>query len=644
MPVTLTVSQVRDALYVGERSTLAEAGTPTTAVLGQWFHEGLTRLADDDACNGPLGMLADVDADLDVWKETLVQAAYEQCVGPRLTRHQAALHESAEQVMNYWQAMQAACHWFAELCWSLRPDRPSRRLPPAPPWRTLADCLQTEQPLACELREPGWTDSVRLIGVADAVVRLDGRSVWCVVEFKSGRTSPVADLGQACLYHMMLSAGSSLEDQLRSSVGSLALVSFSPQRQELLFSEEELTEARERLLELIGRLAGVIEPKPPSPPDDAGTPPAATTFSADEPGVNRSGIVADERYLEMGRQIVRTFDEYGVKVTLNHPIIAGPTFVQFPIVLGRGTKVVAVERRTAELQVRLGLQAEPFISRDGGRLVVDVQRPDRQIVTFDEIRDQLPAPDPLHGRAVVPVGVNLAGELIHADLSRPEHAHLLVAGTTGSGKSEWLRLAIAGLMETNSPATLRLLIIDPKRNAFHALRNSPYLWRPLVFPDEQPAVEILEQLCEEMDERYRRLAGADTISDLVARTNQPLPRIVCVCDEYRDLISRSPQERKQIEIQICRLGAKARAAGIHLILATQEPSRETVKGALDSNLPAKVGLKMGRHLESNMLLGEGGAEKLLGHGDLLFKDIGPSRRLQAPLLTAANRNSIFGPG
>ncbi len=648
MPVTLTVSQVRDALYRAERDSNADAKPTSTAVLGQWFHDGLTWLISNRGSDGPLALLADVDADLEVWKATLVQAAYDQFAGPRLTRGQAGLHESPEQVMHYWLAMRAACHWLAELCWSVRQQRPSRRSKRIAPWQSLSDLIQANEPLRCELREPEWTDSVNLVGVADAVIRSAGSGAWCVVEFKTGQSSPAADLGQTCLYHMILSSLAQQDQSIATDLGTLALVRFTPDRQERLFSGRELIEAREQLLNLIGQLAGVCGPGAAIRSSATGKQSAEDRSEAREtastcavPRTPRAGLVAEDRYLELGKQIVRTFAEYNVEITLDHPIVPGPAFLRFPITLGRGTKVDSVEKRTAELQVRLGLQAEPFISRDHGRLVVDVQRPDRQTIFFDEIRDQLPAPNTLFGNAVVPVGVDLEGELVCADLSRTEHAHLLVAGTTGSGKSEWLRLAIAGLISTNTPETLRLLIIDPKRNAFHALRESPYLWKPLVFPDEHNTAEILEQLCTMMDERYRQLDGADNVAALAARSQQPLPRIVCVCDEYRDLISRGPKERKQIEALICRLGAKARAAGIHLILATQEASRETVKGALDSNLPARVGLKMGRHLESNMLLGQAGAEKLLGHGDLLFKDIGAPRRLQAPLLTEANREAIF---
>jgi hypothetical protein len=630
MPVTITVSQVREALYRADGGAIA--GTTTgnsTALLGQWFHQCLRLLVSGDSLGSPLAALADVAVDPVVWKATLTENAYTNFVGPRLTSQQALLHEAAPQVLQFWQAVRSACDWLAELSWTINSHRTPRRTPLHAPWQSLADVISTEESLACELREPGWTDSVLLVGVADAIVRLAHSGAWCAIEFKSGRTSPEADLGQACLYHLLLSATGQTKDANPAADGTLALVSFCPERREQLFSAAELEPAKARLITLIGRLAGV----------DAGAAamPAGTVVPAQS-----KQLETDARHLELGQNLVNTLAEYGVKVVLEQPIIAGPTFLRFPITLGRGIKVRAIERLAPELQVRLALKAEPFIARDDGQLVIDVQRPDRQTVYFDNVRAQLPAPDGQRGSSRVPVGVNLSGELICADLATTEHAHLLVAGTTGSGKSEWLRLAIAGLILANTPETLRLLVIDPKRNAFHALRSSPFLWRRLVFPDEQSASSVLEELAEEMDARYRNLDGADSIEQLADRTGAQLPRIVCVCDEYRDLISRSREERKLIEAQICRLGAKARAAGIHLVLATQQPSRDTIKGPLDANIPARVGLKMGKALESNMLLSEPGAEKLLGHGDLLFKDIGRPRRLQAPLLTEADRAAIFG--
>lgn len=631
MSVTLTVSQVRDALYRADGMTDARGdGAASTAILGTWFHEGLGWLVGNTEPGSPLAMLGEVDDDLEVWKKTLVEQTYARFVGPRLTQENAALHDVALQVGSFWQAMQAACHWVAEMTWRLAQERKSFREKLRAPWQELSACISTEEPLVCEIREAGWSDSVRLIGIADAVVRRADSGAWCAIEIKLGRTSPAVDLGQACLYHMILSSAATADGNSPTAVnveslGSLALVSFQPELRERVFSAQDLKIVKQRLLDVIGKLAGVTE-------------------SAPVKVETRKCVAPTDEHLALGRGIVKTFHDYGVAVELDEPIVVGPTFLRFPIKLGRGMKVSAVEKLTAELQVQLKLQAEPFISRELGQLVIDVQRKDREKIHFRDVRSQMPPPKPGRGGSHVPVGVNLSGELICANLAEPQHAHFLVAGTTGSGKSEWLRLAIAGLLVTNSPETLRLLVIDPKRNAFHALKDSPFLWKPLVFPDETPAADVLEELAEEMDRRYRLLDGADSISQLADRTGQVLPRIVCVCDEYRDLISRGRVERKAIEQQICRLGAKARAAGIHLILATQEPSRDTIMGPLASNVPARVGLKMGKHIESTMLLNERGAEKLLGNGDLLFKDIGNPRRLQAPMLDEAERKLVFGEG
>ena len=219
MPVTITVSEVRQALYhaAGAQSASGD-GAPSLAVLGTWFHEAVGWLVDDSGTDCPFAVLADVDEDLQVWKQTLVERAYSQFVGPRLCSHQAALQDVAPQVLTFWQAMQAVCHWLAELAWSVRPPRASRAGSRPAPWLTLAEWLTTEEPLSCDLREPGWVDSVRLVGVADAVVRLADAvtpslthrvgvtnpkrergsqrgNAWCAIEFKLGQTSPAADLG-----------------------------------------------------------------------------------------------------------------------------------------------------------------------------------------------------------------------------------------------------------------------------------------------------------------------------------------------------------------------------------------------------------------------------------------------------------------
>jgi S-DNA-T family DNA segregation ATPase FtsK/SpoIIIE len=261
---------------------------------------------------------------------------------------------------------------------------------------------------------------------------------------------------------------------------------------------------------------------------------------------------------------------------------------------------------------------------------------------FSRIANQLPASDPLTGSAKIPVGVDPGGRLHLADLSSPGRSHVLAAGTTGSGKSEWLRSMLAGLIAANTPETLRLVTLDPKLAAFSDLERSKFLWKKDSFwlpGDTRPASEVFAELIEEMERRYQltRASGTDNLSDHVRATGKPLPRIVCVCDEYFALVSQDKEERRLIEHAVGLLGAKARAAGIHLVLATQQPSRAVITGAIQANLPCRVALALSSHIESNMILGTSGAERLTGSGDLLYKDLGDPIRLQAAYLPAVDR-------
>ena len=599
MSVSVTVSDVRKAI---QWHAAPGDGEPSSAQFGRLFHETFAGLLTRGASLDPVGSNRD----------DLMRYAYEHFVGPKLSRDRVLLHTQAARVVAFWKSVESLCGWLSEL-------------------GDVAPIVSTEEPLTCELSDPRWTDTVRLTGIADAVLRVPATGRWCVVELKLGRTTPEADLAQAVLYHMIATEAEAERGGRPGAgmQGSVAVVGFGPGRRERLFSAEELANARPKLLDLIGRLAGVVgETKPGANPPK--TPRIAPT---QEP------TTAHRR---LGERLIEVLAEYGVDTALGGEPIVGPTFVRFPLTLGNGIKVSAVERRAPEVRVRLGLEAPPRIGIAGRGVVVDVQRPDRQVVPFSSIRDDLDRGESTEGSTLLPVGVGLDGVLTTADLSRPEHAHLLVAGTTGSGKSEWLRTALAGLIVANTPDTLRLVLIDPKRTAFTWLRDSPFLLSPIVYPGDVEAAEVLASLAEEMERRYRLMGttDSDTILEHVRRTGRPVPRIVCVVDEYADLVRGDREERRRIEEQITRLGSKARAAGIHLILATQQPSREVIKGALDANIPARIGLRMERPIESRMLLNQSGAETLLGLGDLLFKDIGEPVRLQAALLDSSDRESF----
>ena len=606
MTVTLQVSDVRKKIYeLAGGPQGAGSGAASTALLGRLFHEVFAELVGPHGRKNCRAALDEADAGLDEWCVALINHTYQRLIGPRLRQHQAELNLAPEQVLTFWDGVQELCRWLAKLLWQAH----ERGLPHG---HTL---ITAEHPLRWELHEEGWTDTVVLTGVADAICRVPEKADWCLIELKTGRTAPEADLAQACLYHQMLTS-SGIEAN-----GALALISFQPQKREQLFTPKKLADAQRRLLALIGEMAGVL-------PGNGRTPP---------------GPPVSGEYLALGKQLEAAFAGYKAEIKTGGPVI-GPTFLRFPIELGPRVTINSLRQRVEEVQVLLGLAAPPRVSLEGGRLAIDMQRPDRQTVFFSQIRAGLPERDKLFGNAKVPVGIDLNERLVMADFAQAESAHLLVAGATGSGKSEWLRAAVAGLLLTNTPETLRFAFADPKRNAFQLLRHSPSLYRPIAY-DEGEVLALLGALVEEMELRYERMAqlNADTLTDLIRQTGRPMPRIFFICDEYGYLMTGEAETRKNLEMLVKKLGNKARAAGIHLILATQQPSRKVVTGPIQTNLNARVALRLPK-IESGMMLSEEGAAALLGRGDLLYKCVGDPVRLQSPFLPEDELKQVFGAG
>lgn len=583
MPVRLNVRQVREALT---RVDSPGDGEPSHAALGRIFHETFADLIAEARNSGSLGR-----------PERLTRQAYERTIGPYLSTQEGALQARSAEVANLWQAVESLADWLATI-------------------DSAAPIIETEQPVIAELRDPSWTDSVVLGGIADAIVREPSTDRWCVVELKLGRSHPRADLAQAALYQLIRETADP-----RGSDSALALLHFGPDLEEQVFPSAKLDEARPALLDLIGRLAGVLR-EPTNPPE----------------------AVDDPDPTELGTRLIAVLDEYGVDATLSGPPTVGPGWIRFRINPGVGVKVASLRQRGQELRMRLAIDSEPTIGLVEGFVTIDVPRRPPRTVHFQSCVDQLLTGNSNTGNSRLPVGVGLEGNLVLADLADSNTAHWMIAGTTGSGKSEWLRSTLAGLIVTNTPATLRLVLIDPKRTAFGWLRDSPFLARPLVFPGEDDAAEVLSDLLDEMARRDQRLAEAraDDLADYVRKTGDVLPRIVCVCDEFVDLLLGGTSDRKLLEQRFQRLSGRARASGIHLILATQQPNRDIFKGALVSNLTARVCLRMPSPIESRMALGSNGAESLRGRGDLLFKTTDEPVRLQGLFLSPEDRERIGG--
>ncbi|MCC6362515.1 MAG: hypothetical protein IT165_03270 [Bryobacterales bacterium] len=618
-PVLLTVSQARQAIYRAQDRQ--QPAGPCGAILGRLFHHAASSLLDP-------GHPAH-------WERTLANGTtvhlarelYDLALGYELSLQQGLLQGAGGDVLGLWKAVQAYAAWFAQLVETAREAKAIEYDPLREIWVGNTGLFQAEVELSARFQEQGWRAPVAVKGRADQLIRASAGK-WCVVEFKLGSGHAEADLLQACLYAEMLA--SSLKGVEKPAV---ALVRFGPagEIEETMISPELAASVRPQLIRLIGALAGVI--------------PGA---EAPEPRVDASLLwprPAGPEEIALGRRLAEAFHEFGADVRVLDEPLVGPAFARYFVEPARRVTAGKVMKQGLNLQVRLHLGRAPLIHAVEGRIAVDVQRPSREFVPFGHVRPSLPESARDAGSSRALAGIDLNGTPVFADFSTPEQTHVLVAGVAGSGKTEWLRVALASLLITNTPETLRLVLIDPKRNAFPELRQSPFLWSPGAFlcPPQDSVVPILEEMVQEMERRYSLFeqARADDLSDYHQKSVEWLPRIVCVCDEFADLLLGNRKLREEIESAVNRLGQKARAAGIHLVLATQRPSRQVVSGILKANLPCRVALRVTDSLESRIILDQNGAENLLGRGDLLFTSNGALVRLQSPFLEEADRNEIF---
>jgi len=648
MTIELSVSDVRAALMRAGGSGQGGSGEPATMLLGRIFHEVFADLVSQEQSFGGLRLIAESGPDPERRVEQLLEYIWPRLVGPRLRRHAAVLQTSSEPVLVLWHAVRNLARWLVSVVVELLEQSPEARASA----HHLERLLQAEVPLSCDLHEPEWTESVRLVGIADSILRVPSKACYCAIELKLGRATPVVDIGQAALYHLILTRSGQ-----QDAKSSLALMRFSPALEETVAHGEMLVAAQTRLIALIGRLTGVAPenvPKPPGAP--AANPfdlaPAPTASGVDRggplaaPAVSTSGAQAldppTDAHDELGKRLLRAYREQGVHIEFREKVIAGPRFLRFDVRLTSDTKLDSVRKRGKEVQLRLGFEFEPITTQDSGRLYIDVARPDPVVVLFSSLVSQLPKVDVLRGSSKVPVGVDPGGRLHFVDIGTAGRSHVLTAGSSGSGKSEWLRMMLAGLIASNTPDTLRLVTLDPKLAAFNDLKKSRFLWKESAWwiPGcGQTGSELFEDLIEEMERRYRLThdANADNLTEYVEKSGKPLPRIVAVCDEYFALVAQNKDEKTRIEQAVSLLGAKGRAAGIHLVLATQQPSRATISGAIQANLQCRVALTLTSSIESNMILGTAGAERLTSRGDLLYKDFGNPIRLQAPYLPESER-------
>ena len=352
----------------------------------------------------------------------------------------------------------------------------------------------------------------------------------------------------------------------------------------------------------------------------------------------------EARIHERALLLEKTLREHGCIVRVVQ-IDTGPVITQFEIELEPGLKLARVVSLSNDLAIALAVPSVRIVAPIPGKTTVGIEVPNerRGIVRLGEVIAGLgPAIDGM--RIPLFLGRDVKGVPLAFDLA--DMPHLLIAGRTGTGKSVCLNAMILSILMTRRPDEVKLILIDPKKVELSQFKRIPHLMNPVI-TDEKKAESLLSWACDKMDERYGYLAraevrniqaynalGADEIHARLrpeddqerARIPTYMPSIVIIIDEMGDLIA---QVGKDVETHIVRLAQKARAAGIHLILATQKPTVEVITGLIKSNLPARISFQVTSRNDSRVVLDDMGAEKLLGNGDMLFLIPGTSHLIRA---------------
>ena len=322
----------------------------------------------------------------------------------------------------------------------------------------------------------------------------------------------------------------------------------------------------------------------------------------------------------------------------------GPTFTRFDVQMDSNRSVTTIDRYVPDLASRLGGIPVRFEKLVIGKSTsgLEVGNDTRTVVGLRECLEALP-PISEKTRMLIPFGKDIDNKLIYAEL--PKFPHMLVAGCTGSGKSVFMHSVIATLITRNKPDELKLILIDPKRVEMNVYRDIPHLLCPNI-SEPHEALVALNKLVIEMERRYSLFSEeyVNEIKDYNEKAKEKglekLPYIVIFVDEYADL----SETCKEIRGPVVRIAQKARAAGIHLVLATQRPSVNVIDGVIKANISTHVALMVNNATDSMVILGEGGAESLSGNGDMIVDCALISRqykpRLQGSYCTLPEINSI----
>ena len=343
---------------------------------------------------------------------------------------------------------------------------------------------------------------------------------------------------------------------------------------------------------------------------------------------------ASESPLEKAKLLEETLATFNISArVINYSV--GPVITRFELQPAKGVRVNRITALSQDLALALAAQRVRIEAPIPGKQAIGIEIPNkntakvllREVIESREFQSE-------KSSIAFALGKDIAGKIITADLARMPH--MLVAGTTGSGKSVCINDIIISMAYKASPEELRLVLIDPKVVEMRMYAPLPHLLLPVV-TDAKKAAGALKWTVMEMDRRYKLIAELNArdlarYTQLVGEGGEKLPQLVVVIDELADLMMVAA---KDVEDSICRIAQLGRAAGIHMIVATQRPSTDVITGLIKANIPSRIAFAVSSAVDSRVILDEGGAEKLLGKGDMLFHANGAGRpiRAQAALVT-----------
>ena len=393
-----------------------------------------------------------------------------------------------------------------------------------------------------------------------------------------------------------------------------------------------------------------VKPVEPAPAARESSRPAADGDAASytlppvsliEPGLKVKNPRLNKAITENIGVLESTLESFGVRATVTQ-VVAGPAVTRYELQPAPGVKVSRITGLADDIALSLAAQSIRIEAPIPGKnaIGIEVSRKETDVVYF---REMIESDEFQNSKSKLSfaLGKNIGGECIIGNLAKMPH--LLIAGSTGSGKSVCINTVICSLLYKARPDEVKLMLIDPKKVELTQYARLPHLIAPVV-NDSKKASNALKWVVNEMENRYSLFVGA-SVKDFEgynkANPEEPLPHIVVIIDELADLMMVA---RHDVEDSICRLAQMARAAGIHLVVATQRPSVDVITGLIKANIPSRISFAVSSYTDSRTILDMGGAEKLLGNGDMLYAPIGKNKpeRIQGTFINESDVLRLVG--